>query len=93
MPHETPQVTPETPEPPPAAPRRPRPAAHALPRETLERIADERTHCEGLSLRAFAQRLYDKRIYATTAKDGRKVPVNQGTLTKWLEQARAAGLL
>src|SRR5262249_25285394 len=30
---------------------------HGLPQATLEAIAEERTHCEGLSLREFAQRL------------------------------------
>jgi hypothetical protein len=70
-----------------------RPAKHALPREVLERIADERTHCEGLSLSQFAQRLHEKGIYSATAKDGSKVPPNKGNVTKWLEQAREAELL
>ena len=74
---------------------RPRPRGHrpGLPRTTLEAIAEERTHCEGLSLRAFAQRLHDKEIYAQTTKDGRRVPANPGTLQKWLAQARQEGLL
>ena len=70
---------------------RPRPRGHrpGLPRTTLEAIAEERTHCEGLSLRAFATRLYDKGIYR--AKNDK--PVDAGTLARWLTQARAQGLL
>jgi hypothetical protein len=68
-------------------------AAHGLPRGKLQEIADERTHCEGLSLREFAQRLFEKGIYRAKGKDGSSVPVNQGTLGRWLEQARDAGLL
>jgi hypothetical protein len=83
----------ETPEPAVQTPRAKTPAKHALPREVLERIADERTHCEGLSLREFAQRLFDKDIYQAKAKDGSRVPANPGNVKKWLEQAREAGLL
>ncbi len=59
----------------------------------LQAIADERTLCEGLSLREFAQRLHAKGIHSSTAKDGSKGPVNQGTLAKWLKQAQDEGLL
>jgi hypothetical protein len=59
----------------------------------LQAIADERTLCEGLSLREFAQRLHDKGIYSATAKDGGRVPANPGNVKKWLEQARRQGLL
>ena len=41
-------------------PRARRPASHALSPATLQAIADERTHCEGLSLRDFAKRLHEK---------------------------------
>jgi len=70
---------------------RPRPRGHrpGLPRTTQEAIAEERTHCEGLSIRAFAMRLYDKGIYR--AKNDK--PVDAGTLARWLTQARAQGLL
>ena len=74
-------------------PRAKTPAKHALPREMLERIADERTHCEGLSLREFAQRLHDRGIYSACAKDGSRVPANPGNVKKWLDQARHAGVL
>jgi hypothetical protein len=64
-----------------------------IPDETLQRIADERAQCEGLSLRDFAQRLHDRGIYSATAKDGSKVPANPGNLSEWLKQAREQGLL
>ena len=70
-----------------------RKCAHGLPHEGLERIAEERTHCEGLSLSQFAQRLHDRGIYSRTAKDGSRMPVNPGNLKKWLDRAREAGLL
>jgi hypothetical protein len=60
-----------------------------LPRATLEAIADERTRCQGLSLRAFARQLFDTNIYR--AKGDR--PVDAGTLARWLRQAEAQGLL
>jgi hypothetical protein len=61
--------------------------------ETLQQIADERTQCEGLSLREFAQRLHDRGIYSATAKDGSKVPANPGNVSEWLKQARDQGML
>ena len=67
--------------------------AHGLPQEVLERIAEERTHCEGLSLREFAQRLHDKGIYSATASDGSRCPANRGNLQKWLRRAETQGLL
>jgi hypothetical protein len=73
----------------PATPTRP----HGLPPQTLQAIADERTRCEGLSLRDFAQRLHDKGIYSATAKDGTRGPANPGNVQRWLDQARRAGLL
>jgi hypothetical protein len=83
----------ETPEPAVQSPRAKTPGKHGLSRETLEWIAEERTHCEGLSLSAFAQRLHDKGIYSATAKDGSHVPANPGNVKKWLDKAREAGLL
>jgi hypothetical protein len=93
---DTPVVAPALPAPQPSArPTAPttRKRAHGLPHEVLERIAEERTHCEGLSLPQFAQRLHDKEIYSTTAKDGSRRPVNKGNLKKWLDQAHKDGLL
>jgi hypothetical protein len=46
-----------------------------------------------LSRGELSQLLYDRGIYRTRAKDGREVPVNRGTLQKWLEQARGEGML
>jgi hypothetical protein len=72
------------------------PVHHGRPgisRETLQAIADERTLCEGLSIREFSQRLFDKGIYRAKAKDGRAVPVDHSRLRRWLDQAREAGLL
>jgi hypothetical protein len=71
----------------------PRKRAHGLPHEVLEQIAEERTHCERLSLSDFAQRLYDKGIHSATAKDGSSRPVHPGNLKKWLDQAKDQGLL
>jgi hypothetical protein len=70
-----------------------RSAWNKLPRETLQAIADERTHCEGLSHREFAQRLHEKGIYSATAKDGSKVPANHRRVSEWLERAREEGML
>jgi hypothetical protein len=84
-------AVPQAPETP--APKAKRPAKHALPHETLQAIADERTHCEGLSLREFAQRLHERGIYSSRAKDGSPVPANPGNLKKWLNQARDVGVL
>jgi hypothetical protein len=72
------------------------PMRHGRPgisRETLEAIADERTLCEGLSIREFSQRLFDKGIYRAKAKDGRAVPVDHSRLRRWLDQAREAGMM
>jgi hypothetical protein len=72
------------------------PVHHGRPgisRETLQAIADERTLCEGLSIREFSQRLFDKGIYRAKAKDGRAVPVDHSRLRRWLDQTREAGLL
>jgi hypothetical protein len=47
-----------------------------------------------MSLADFSQLLYDRDIYrARDRTTGEAKPVNRGTLQKWLEQARAAGLL
>jgi len=64
-----------------------------IPHETLQAIADERTLCEGLNMREFAERLFAKGIYRAKAKDGREVPVDHSRLRRWLEQAREQGLL
>jgi hypothetical protein len=60
-----------------------------LPREKLEEIADEWTRCQGLSLREFAQRLYDKGIYR--AKGDK--PAEAGWLSRLLAKAQVEGVL
>jgi hypothetical protein len=60
-----------------------------LPREKLQEIADERTTCQGLTIRAFAQRLYDKGIYRS--KDNK--PAEAGWLLRQLKKAQDEGLL
>ena len=64
-----------------------------IPDEKLQQIADEYTLCEGLSLSAFAQRLFDKGIYRSKAENGSEKPVNRGTITKWFKRAREQGML
>jgi hypothetical protein len=64
-----------------------------IPDENLQQIADERTLCEGLSLGDFAQRLFDRGIYRSKSENGSEIPVNRGTITKWLKRAREQGML
>lgn len=75
---------------PSAPPRQHKRRKDALTPEELQAIADERTQCLGLTIRDFAQRLYDKGIYR--AKDGDK-PAEAGWLHRQLVKAREAGLL
>jgi hypothetical protein len=67
--------------------------SHGIPDELLQRIADERVQCEGLSFRDFAQRLHDRGIYSSTAKDGSKAPADPSSVRKWLERARTKSML
>ena len=63
-------------------------AAHVL------RIAEVAAQYDKLSLAELAQLLFDRGIYrATDRATGTDKPVNRGTLKKWLDQAREAGLL
>jgi hypothetical protein len=65
-----------------------------LPREKLQEIADTAAQYDKLSLLQLAQLLFDRGIYrARDRQTGAEKPVNRGTLQKWLEQAREAGLL
>jgi hypothetical protein len=60
----------------------------------LQRIAEIAAEYHRMSLAELAQLLFDRGIYR--AKDrttGAAVPVNRGTLGRWLTQARQAGLL
>jgi hypothetical protein len=57
--------------------------------QTLETIADEYTLCQGLSLREFARRLYERGIYRARGDK----PAEAGWLKRQLDKAREAGLL
>jgi hypothetical protein len=63
--------------------------------EHMQRVAEERAKFQysRMSYRTFAQHLFDRGIYWTTTKDGRKVPANGGTIKKMLDRAARAGLL
>jgi hypothetical protein len=89
-----PIATPALPMAVPLAPAVPSPeAAHrnqrGLSRAKLQEIADERTQCQGLPLRDFAQRLYDKGIYRT--KDDK--PAESGWLSRQLKKVQDEGML
>jgi hypothetical protein len=76
------------------APAAPGPeAAHrnqrGLPREKFLEIVDDRTLCQELPIRDFAQRLYDKGIYR--AKGDK--PAEVGWLSRQLKKAQDEGLL
>ena len=80
----------------------PHEAPHSLPMhygrpglapETLQAIAEARVCSPNLSMKAFAQLLFDQGIYRGRARDGRPVPADHSRLRRWLDQARRAGLL
>jgi hypothetical protein len=97
----TPQVTPHgtpheerhaaaAPQVSPATPARPQ----GIPAQTLQAIADTAAHYDKLSLTELSQLLYDRQIYRTRDRHtGEEKPVHRGTLKKWLDQARRAGVL
>jgi hypothetical protein len=98
MPQRTPQArrrgaptTPQwTPHVSPATPARPQ----GIPAQTLQAIADTAAHYDKLSLTELSQLLYDRQIYRTRDRHtGEEKPVHRGTLKKWLDQARRAGVL
>jgi len=72
----------------------PRQRKDATPQATLDAIVAERRQCEGLSLREFAQHLYDTGIYrATSKKDGTEQPADAAWLKRVLDKAQAQALL
>jgi hypothetical protein len=76
----------------------PRPATPAAPAAALpghiQRIAETAMHYDKLTLADLSQLLFDRQIYrAHDRKTGAEKPVNRGTLQKWLDQARRAGVL
>jgi hypothetical protein len=66
------------------------PVHEPAPNALLQAIAEERTHCEGLSIKAFAERLYAKGIYRSKGASG---VASVSLVHKWLHQAHDAGLL
>ena len=81
----------------PTAARRPTPPATPESPTALtphlQRIAEVAAEYDKLSLAELAQLLFDRNIYRARDRRGEAVPVNRGTLKKWLDQARAAGAL
>jgi hypothetical protein len=60
----------------------------------IHRIAETAMQYDKLSLADLSQLLFDRQIYrAKDRQTGAAKPVNRGTLQKWLEQARRAGVL
>ena len=60
----------------------------------IQRIAEVAAEYDKLTLVELSQLLYDRDIYRTRdRKTKAEKPVNKGTLQKWLEQARQAGVL
>jgi hypothetical protein len=93
MPQEAPQVVRHAAEAPQVSPAT-RARAHGLPPQTLQAIADAAAHYDKLSLTELSQLLYDRQIYRTRDRHtGEEKPVQRGTLKKWLDQARRAGML
>ena len=78
---------------PPPRSATPEPSPEALPVH-IQRIAETAIQYDKLSLAELAQLLFDRQIYrAHDRQTGAEKPVNRGTLQKWLEQARQAGVL
>ena len=70
------------------------PAQRGLPHETLQKIADTAAEYDKLTLAELSHLLFERNIYrAKDRKSGEEKPVNRGTLQKWLDQARDAGML
>jgi hypothetical protein len=60
----------------------------------IQRVAEVAAEYDKLSLSELAQLLYDRGIYrARDRKTGSEKPANRGTLQRWLDQARQAGVL
>ncbi len=60
----------------------------------IQRIAETAAQYDTLTLADLSQLLFDRHIYrARDRQTGEEKPVNRGTLQKWLEQARRAGML
>jgi hypothetical protein len=69
------------------------PSPETLPAH-IQRIAETAMQYDKLTLADLSQLLFDRQIYrAKDRQTGADKPVNRGTLQKWLEQARRAGVL
>jgi hypothetical protein len=73
-------------------PATPGPATGTLAPHILQ-IAEVAGQYDKLSLTELAQLLFDRHVYRATSQAGQAVPVNRGTLKKWLDRARAVGVL
>jgi hypothetical protein len=72
----------------------PRSRPHGLSPQTLQAIAEAAADYDKLTLTELSQLLYDRQIYRTRDRHtGEEKPVQRGTLKKWLDQARRAGML
>lgn len=64
----------------------------AIAPQVLEAIAHERRRCPSLPWRQFAQHLFDTGIYRSQGRDGVAVPVSIGSLHRWIQEAKEAGM-
>jgi hypothetical protein len=64
----------------------------AIAPQVLEAIAHERRRCPSLSWRQFAQHLFDTGLYRSQGQNGRAVPVSIGSLHRWIQEAKDAGM-
>ena len=66
---------------------------NALPLATLQAIAAARQRYPQLTHRAFAQHLFETGIYRSQGRGGGEAPASSSLIYRWLDEARAAGLL
>jgi hypothetical protein len=59
----------------------------------LRAIATARQQQPQLTHRAFAQYLYETGIYRSQGRGGGEAPASTSLIHRWLQEARAAGLL
>jgi len=59
----------------------------------LQAIAAARQHQPTLTYRAFAQHLFETGIYRSQGRGGSEGPASNSLIHRWLQEARAAGLL
>jgi len=59
--------------------------------ETLQAIADARARPPELTMRQFAQHLFEQGIYRGQSREGQLIPAGHSWLRRWLRQARPQG--